>query len=157
MISACLFATRGCNKTYCLIMWQQLIITQRRLSICFLTKIWSYICSKFFFSKQWSQTNTLYTWPGEILVFSNRIPTWGSRNKDSHVYFEFLLIVAMVLLLWCQIVQLWHQVTMVSSEQHLYQTIVQFDKTLVLSRKHKTGSMHDYLLLLPPCGHSILK
>ncbi len=42
----------------------------------------------------------------------------GSIKKDSHVY--FLLIVAMVLLLWRQIVLLWHQVTMVASEQHSY-------------------------------------
>ncbi len=40
----------------------------------------------------------------------------------SHVY--FLLIVAMLLLFWCQIVLWWHQVTMVTSEQHLYQTKV---------------------------------
>ncbi len=39
---------------------------------------------------------------------------------------------------------------MVSSEQYLYQTIVQFDKTLVLSRKHTTGSMHDYLFATAP-------
>ncbi len=67
---------------------------------------------------------------------SNRITTSGSSKKGSHVY--FLLIVAMVLVLWCQIVLLWHQVTMVASEQHLYQTIVQFDKTIVLPRKLAT-------------------
>ncbi len=33
-------------------------------------------------------------------------PLGGSSQKCSHVY--FLLIVAMVLLLWCQIVLLWH-------------------------------------------------
>ncbi len=49
-------------------------------------------------------------------------PLGSSRTKGSHVY--FLLIVAMVLLLWCQILLLWHQDTMVASEQHLYQTIV---------------------------------
>ncbi len=47
----------------------------------------------------------------------------GSNSKmGSHVY--FLLIVAMVLLLWHQIVLLWCQVTMVTSEQHLYPTKV---------------------------------
>ncbi len=34
---------------------------------------------------------------------------------------------------------------MVPSEQHLYQTIVQFDKTVVLPRKLATGSIHDYM------------
>ncbi len=46
----------------------------------------------------------------------------GSSKIGSHVY--FLLIVAMVLLLWHQIVLLWHQITLVASEQHVYQTIV---------------------------------
>ncbi len=32
---------------------------------------------------------------------------------------------------------------MVVSEQHLFQTIVQFDKTIVLPRKLATGSIHD--------------
>ncbi len=59
----------------------------------------------------------------------------GSSKRGSHVY--FLLIVAMVLLLWCQIVLLWHQITMVASEQHLYRTIV-------LPRKLPTWSIHDY-------------
>ncbi len=31
---------------------------------------------------------------------------------------------------------------MVASEQHLYQTIVQFDKTVVLPRKLPNGSIH---------------
>ncbi len=39
---------------------------------------------------------------------------------------------------------------MVASEQHLYQTIVQFDKTIVLPRKLATGSMHDYLFCYYP-------
>ncbi len=59
----------------------------------------------------------------------------GSSKRGSHVY--FLLIVAMVVLLWCQIVLLWHQVTMVASDQHLYQIIV-------LPRKLATWSIHDY-------------
>ncbi len=42
-----------------------------------------------------------------------------------------------------------------SEQQHLYQTVVQFDKTIVLPRKLATGSIHDYLLLLPPSGYSI--
>ncbi len=41
-------------------------------------------------------------------------PLGGNGKKGSHVY--FLLIVAMVLLLWHHIVLLWHQVTMVASE-----------------------------------------
>ncbi len=56
----------------------------------------------------------------------------------------------MVLLLWCQIVLLWHQITMVASEQHLFQTIVQFDKTVVLPRKLAKGSIHDYLFCYCP-------
>ncbi len=38
----------------------------------------------------------------------------------------------------------------VASEQHLFQTIVQFDKTIVLHRKLATGSIHDYLLYYCP-------
>ncbi len=68
-------------------------------------------------------------------------PLGGSSKKGSHVY--FLLIVAIVLLLWHQILLLWHQVTMVVSEQHLYQRIV-------LPRKHATGSIHDYLFCYYP-------
>ncbi len=33
---------------------------------------------------------------------------------------------------------------MAASEQYLYQTIVQFDKTIVLTRKPATRSIHDY-------------
>ncbi len=33
---------------------------------------------------------------------------------------------------------------MVATEQHLYQTIVQFDKTIVLPRKFATGCIYDY-------------
>ncbi len=40
-------------------------------------------------------------------------PLGGSIEKGCHVY--FLLITSMILPLWCQIVLLWHQVTMVAS------------------------------------------
>ncbi len=36
------------------------------------------------------------------------------------------------------------------SHQHLYQTIVQFDKTIVLPRKLATESIHDYLFATAP-------
>ncbi len=75
-------------------------------------------------------------------------PLGGSSKKGSYVY--FLLMVAMVLLLWYQIVLLWHQVTMVSSEQHLHSTIAQFDKTMVLPRKRATGSILDYMFRYCP-------
>ncbi len=39
---------------------------------------------------------------------------------------------------------------MVASEQHLYQTIIQFDKTIVFHRKHATGSIHDYIFCYCP-------
>ncbi len=39
---------------------------------------------------------------------------------------------------------------MVASEQHLFQTIVQFDKTIVLPRKLETGSIHDCLFCYCP-------
>ncbi len=68
-------------------------------------------------------------------------PLGCCSKKGSHVY--FLLIIAMVLLLWLQIVLLWHQVTMVAPEQHLYQTIA-------LPRKLATGSTHDYLFCYCP-------
>ncbi len=58
----------------------------------------------------------------EFSVPQIEFPPGGSSKKGIHVY--FLLIVAMVLLLWCQIVLLWHQITIVTSEQHLYQTKV---------------------------------
>ncbi len=48
-----------------------------------------------------------------------------------------------MVLLWCQIVLLWHQVTMVESEQHLYQTVV-------LPRRLATGSIRDYLFCYCP-------
>ncbi len=38
---------------------------------------------------------------------------------------------------------------MVASE-HLYQTIVHFDKSIVLHRKFATGSIHDYLFCYCP-------
>ncbi len=40
--------------------------------------------------------------------------------------------------------------TIVTSEQHLYQTIVQFDETIVLPRKFATGNIHDYLFWYCP-------
>ncbi len=40
--------------------------------------------------------------------------------------------------------------TIVTSRQHLYQTIVQVDKTIVLPRKLATGSIHDYLFCYCP-------
>ncbi len=55
-------------------------------------------------------------------------PLGDSSKKGSHVY--FLLIISMVLLLL---------------RQHLYQTIVQFDKT-VLPRKLTTVNIHDHIL-----------
>ncbi len=83
-----------------------------------------------------------------IVITSNRMPTRGQKQKCSHVY--FLLIVAMVLLLWPHFVLLWHQVTMVTSQQHLYHIIVHFDKTIVLPRKRATGSKHEYLFCYGP-------
>ncbi len=73
-------------------------------------------------------------WVDLILSTLNRIPTRGQSQKGSHVY--FLLIVAMVLPLWCQVI-------MVASEQHLYQTVV-------LPRKLASGSIHDYLFCYYP-------
>ncbi len=40
--------------------------------------------------------------------------------------------------------------TIVMSGQHFYQTIVQFDKTIVFPRKLTTGSIHDYLFCYCP-------
>ncbi len=40
--------------------------------------------------------------------------------------------------------------TIVMSGQHFYQTIVQFDKTIVLPIKLVTGSIHDYLFCYCP-------
>ncbi len=40
--------------------------------------------------------------------------------------------------------------TIVTSEQHLYQTIVQFDKTIELPRKFAIGSKHNYLYCYCP-------
>ncbi len=40
--------------------------------------------------------------------------------------------------------------TIVTSEQHLYQTIAQFDKTIVLPRKLATGNIHEYLFCYCP-------
>ncbi len=59
------------------------------------------------------------------------------------IYYSHIIRYISVLLLWCQIMLLWHQITMVASEQHLYQTVV-------LPRKHLTGSIHDYLFCYCP-------
>ncbi len=40
--------------------------------------------------------------------------------------------------------------TIVTSEQHVYQTIVQFDETIVLPRKLATGNIHDYIFWYCP-------
>ncbi len=40
--------------------------------------------------------------------------------------------------------------TIVTSEQHLYQTMVHFDKTIVLPWKLATGNIHDYLFCYCP-------
>ncbi len=40
--------------------------------------------------------------------------------------------------------------TIVTSEQHLHQTIVQFDKTMILPRKRATGNIHDHLFCYCP-------
>ncbi len=40
--------------------------------------------------------------------------------------------------------------TIVTSEHHLYQIIVQIDKTIVLPRKLPTGNIHDYLFATAP-------
>ncbi len=71
-----------------------------------------------------------YKW--QFSVPQMEYPLGGSSKKGSHVY--FLLIVAMVLLLWRQIVLLLHQATMIASE-HLYKIIVQFNKSIILPRK----------------------
>ncbi len=39
---------------------------------------------------------------------------------------------------------------MIAPEQHLYQTIVQFHKTIVLLSKLATGSIHDYIFFTAP-------
>ncbi len=40
--------------------------------------------------------------------------------------------------------------TIVTLEQHLYQTIVQLDETIVLARKLAIGNIHDYLFWYCP-------
>ncbi len=39
---------------------------------------------------------------------------------------------------------------MAASELHVYPTIAQFDKTIVLPRKLATGSIHDYMFCYCP-------
>ncbi len=78
-----------------------------------------------------------------ILSILNRIELGGSSKKGSQVY--FLMIVAMVLILWHQIVLFCHQVTIVALEEHWFQTIVQIGKTIVLPIKLATGNIHDNL------------
>ncbi len=83
----------------------------------------------------------------QFSVLRIEYPLGGSSKKCSYVY--LLLIVAMVLLLWLHIVLLWHQVTMVASEQHLYQ--------IELPRKRATGSIHDYLFCHCPLVGSLFE
>ncbi len=92
----------------------------------------------------------MYEGHAPILSTSNRIPTRGRAvAKNRHVY--FLLIVAIgtnIVMSDCTIVT--------ASQSGIITIIVQFDKTIVLSRKLATGSIHDYIcLLLPPSGYSI--
>ncbi len=86
-----------------------------------------------------------------VLSTSHNTPLGGSSKKGSHVY--FLLIVAIVLTTIvtsaCTIVTSGH-LTIVASEQHLYQTIVQFDKTIVFPRKLASGSIHAYFFATAP-------
>ncbi len=72
-----------------------------------------------------------------ILRISNRIPTRGQQQKSQ----SCLLPVdsgygTTIVMSDCTIVTSGHQ------SEHLYQTIVQFDKTIVLPRKLATGSIH---------------
>ncbi len=76
-------------------------------------------------------------WRYQFSVPQIEYPLGGSSKKGSHVY--FLLIVFMV-----------SDCTIVTLAQHLYQTIVQFDKTILLPRKPSTGSIHDYLFCYCP-------
>ncbi len=78
----------------------------------------------------------------EFSVLQIEYPLGSSSKKGSHVY--FLLIVAMVLLLWRHIVLLWHQVTMVASEPHFWQNNNITQKTC--NRKY----IHDYLFCYCP-------
>ncbi len=71
----------------------------------------------------------------------------GSSKKGSHVY--FLLILAMVLLLWRQFVLLWHQVTMVPPQTTFISNYSITQKTC--NRKYTWLPF----LLLPPSGYSI--
>ncbi len=74
-------------------------------------------------------------------------PLGDSNTKGSHVY--FLLVFAMVLLLWHHIVLLWHQVTMVVTEKTFIANNSITQKTI--NRKYTSL----LFLLLPPIGYSI--
>ncbi len=81
---------------------------------------------------------TVYT----ILSTSNRIPTRGQQRKTQ------LCLLPVNSCRGTTIVM--SDCTIVTSEQHLYQTIVQFDKTILLPRKLATGNIHDYLFCYCP-------
>ncbi len=104
---------------------------------------------KWMFSKECvCQIWTEDEWNNNQLLVSQIVcPLGSSSKKGNHVY--FLLIVAMVLLLWRQIELSWHQVTMVASEQHLWQNNSITQKTC--NRKYTWLPF----LLLPPRGYSI--
>ncbi len=56
----------------------------------------------------------VFCWYHEFAVPQMEYPDGGISTKGSHAY--VLLIAAMVLILWCQIDLLWHQITMVASD-----------------------------------------
>ncbi len=71
----------------------------------------------------------------------------GSSKNGSHVY--FLLIVAMVILLWSQIVLLWHQVIMVG----IRTTFISHNSITQKTCNRKYTWLP--FLILPPSGFSI--
>ncbi len=79
----------------------------------------------------------IWATPATSLSTSNRMPTRGQQqNRQSCLLPVDSCHCTTIVTSGC---------TIVISEQHLYQTIVQFDKTIVLPRNLATGRIHDYL------------
>ncbi len=77
-----------------------------------------------------------------ILSTLNRIPTRGQQHKRQSCLLPVDSCHGTIIVT--------SDCTIVTSRQHLYQTIVQVDKTIVLPRKLATGSICNYLFCYCP-------
>ncbi len=103
-----------------------------------------------------NKINQISTFHYILKVHQVEYPLGGSSIK--YIYTSYWQLTWYWYSMYCDVrlYYLWHQVTIEASRQHLYQTIVQFDKTIVLPKQFAIGSIHDYLFCYCPLvGYSI--